>query len=75
MLTSYKKKTQEMSWGLEEKGSGQSTNWSATERIHELQTSRSEHVGPGESELPNEGWGESQVACKIKHTWIDKSES
>jgi len=49
--------------------------WSATGRIYKLQAPGSEHVGPGESELPKELCGESQVACINRHTWIDKSES
>ena len=46
---------------------------SATRRIHKLQTPGSEHAGPGELELPKEWWGESQVACIVKHTCINKS--
>jgi len=44
-------------------------------KIHELQAPRSKHVGPGESELPNEWQDECQVACIDKHMCIDKSES
>jgi len=49
--------------------------WSATKRIHKLQALRSRHIDPGDSELPNEGCGEGQVANRDKHTCIDKSES
>jgi len=32
--------------------------WSATRRAHQLQALKSKHVGPRESELPNEWCGE-----------------
>jgi len=39
-----------------------------------VQVPRYEHAGPGESELPNEWWGESQAAYRDKYTCIYKSE-
>ena len=39
------------------------------------QAPRPGHENLGESELPNEWYGECQVACKDKHTCVDKSES
>ena len=49
--------------------------WSATRRIHKLQAPGSGRADPGESELPNEWWGESQVAYRDIQTCMDKSES
>jgi len=43
--------------------------------MHKLQAPRSRHEDPGESELPNEWCGESQVAYSNKHTYIDKFKS
>ena len=47
--------------------------WSATGRIHKLQSSEIWLWGPEESKLPNEWCGECQVACRDMHTCIDKS--
>jgi len=48
--------------------------WSATGRIHNLQAPKLRLEDPRESELPNEWYGKCHVACKDKHTCIDKSE-
>jgi len=47
----------------------------ASGRIHKLQAAKCGHEDPGESEFPNEWCCECQVACKDKHTCIDKFES
>jgi len=46
-----------------------------TKKSTTVQAQRSEHTGPWESELPNKWYDECQVACRDKHTCIDKFES
>ena len=83
MLMNYKRKTRETSRGLE----GWALDglpmihasavhlWLTSGRIYKLRVSRAGHEDPGESELPNEWYGECYVACMNKHSCIDKSES
>jgi len=81
MLTSYKRKTPETSRGpgrigLQRVNCGSTMLPLCNSNHHEVLHGalRSEHVGPEESELPNEWQDECQVACIDKHTCIDKFE-
>ena len=42
--------------------------WSESGRAHKFKAPKSGHEDPGESELPNVGWCECQMACNDKHT-------
>ena len=80
-LTSYRRKTRETS--IRPRRMGLQTVYqrsiflsaSLINNRKNPQAPRAEHAGSGESELPNEWCGECQVACRDKHTCIDKSKS